>query len=166
MSEESWPVKDASNLREASFDYEVEAHTFTEQTNYPQRDITFGISAAIANTEVEQTRESSHCKTNQILNNITQRYWIVCKRILKYCVVWYKHNTALYKYPDMGYLRGFLGTFIPHPSPWMSGVRERMVGTIKRSLQKMTGSHKLNDELLQTTLCEKCHQLKAFKCDW
>ncbi|XGW33925.1 hypothetical protein V3C99_017998 [Haemonchus contortus] len=45
-------------------------------------------------------------------------------------------------------------SFIPPSSPWMGGVWERMVGTVKRSLQKTIGRRKLNDELFQTTLCE------------
>ncbi|KAK6032673.1 hypothetical protein OSTOST_01127 [Ostertagia ostertagi] len=33
-------LRTPTNLREASFDYEVEAHTFTEQTNYPLTRVT------------------------------------------------------------------------------------------------------------------------------
>ncbi|EYC27487.1 hypothetical protein Y032_0009g755 [Ancylostoma ceylanicum] len=44
--------------------------------------------------------------------------------------------------------------FIPPSSPWMGGVWERMVGTVKRSLQKTIGRRKLTEELLHTTLCE------------
>ncbi|XGW34478.1 hypothetical protein V3C99_018408 [Haemonchus contortus] len=44
--------------------------------------------------------------------------------------------------------------FIPPSSPWMGGVWERMVGTVKRSMQKTVGRRKLTDELLHTTLYE------------
>ncbi|EYC05914.1 hypothetical protein Y032_0079g1255 [Ancylostoma ceylanicum] len=44
--------------------------------------------------------------------------------------------------------------FILPSSPWMGGVWERMVGTVKRSLQKTIGRRKLTEELLHTTLCE------------
>ncbi|EYC18264.1 hypothetical protein Y032_0028g1766 [Ancylostoma ceylanicum] len=44
--------------------------------------------------------------------------------------------------------------FIPPSSPWMRGVWERMIGTVKRSLQKTIGRRKLTEELFHTTLFE------------
>ncbi|CAJ0606425.1 unnamed protein product [Cylicocyclus nassatus] len=44
--------------------------------------------------------------------------------------------------------------FIPPASPWMGGIWERMVGLVKRAMQKTIGRRKLTDKLLQTPLCE------------
>ncbi|KAK5983154.1 Integrase catalytic domain-containing protein [Trichostrongylus colubriformis] len=52
-------------------------------------------------------KEASHCGINQLLYDIRQKYWIpqdrlLCKRILKHCVVCRKQNAAPYRYPNMG----------------------------------------------------------------
>ncbi|KHJ76044.1 hypothetical protein OESDEN_24337, partial [Oesophagostomum dentatum] len=52
-------------------------------------------------------RSMLHSGANQLLYNIRQRYWIpqdrlLCKSVLKHCVICRRFNSAPFRYPNMG----------------------------------------------------------------
>ncbi|GFW64827.1 integrase catalytic domain-containing protein [Trichonephila clavipes] len=132
---------------------------------------------------MEKHIELEHAGTQTLMSNLRESYWIIKsrKRFVRYFILAFRRFIARRGRPTTIYSdngKNFVGTFnalnsidwdkiqdfalkikiqwkfSPPSAPWWGGFWERLVGMLKNVLRKVLGKVSLNEEELNTLLCD------------